>query len=623
MARDQQLLDTSRDYLYFITKFFEPINLSAPHIYHSALELSPLSSIVRENYCGNPFQGLKPRVVYGLPSSWDQPVTIHGHHRSYTWSLCGQSIAVMGETSVDIRDSLTLEKSSSLQLAGPDMPNRIKNLLAYSPDGHSLADYDHFSRKITIWDVQTGGEVESIVDGAASHPPSSSVWSLDGTMIGVVYPAGKKTWDVHTYYIASGGRVSICKIHSASRPFLWSQNGPLQVMTILCEEGNRAIVKIFRVGPAMLDNLIESFSINLGVGKVNGEISFSPATYRICITGGFLVVLDLQNSRSLLQEVQDFDSGCLSPDGSFLVASEQDGKISVWKYTSNQVYTLWRKLPYWGGHFHNPEYQFSPASSSILVSSETYLEVQQLEGLATDTPAGEVLHHEAFSTDGTYVVTASREGQAITITNLNNNSSQIIDIWFSLDALVITGNILLVHGADMIVAWRLTVDGTVDGVLGVRRANCSDSLWIKPLQEGGYPMFNIEGQTGVIFTCDSDDPMYYNIETGEKLEVIPANALPVDSGMPFSEEVYAIFERGPTFSFYDFDDCDNDTVPYYKEGWVKYPEGEYSHQFWLPVHWRPIWNELPSPEEWSEGYWLDDVMTLRLRTSFGLAIIKF
>jgi hypothetical protein len=33
-----------------VTKFFEPINVSATHIYHSALELSPLSSIVRRLY---------------------------------------------------------------------------------------------------------------------------------------------------------------------------------------------------------------------------------------------------------------------------------------------------------------------------------------------------------------------------------------------------------------------------------------------------------------------------------------------------------------------------------------------------------------------------------------------
>jgi len=45
-AQDNQLLDTARDYFQFTTTFFEVINISATHIYHSALELSPLSSII-------------------------------------------------------------------------------------------------------------------------------------------------------------------------------------------------------------------------------------------------------------------------------------------------------------------------------------------------------------------------------------------------------------------------------------------------------------------------------------------------------------------------------------------------------------------------------------------------
>ena len=46
VARNEELLGAARDYFQFATKFFEPISVSAPHIYHSALELSPLSSVV-------------------------------------------------------------------------------------------------------------------------------------------------------------------------------------------------------------------------------------------------------------------------------------------------------------------------------------------------------------------------------------------------------------------------------------------------------------------------------------------------------------------------------------------------------------------------------------------------
>ncbi|KAF9649447.1 hypothetical protein BDM02DRAFT_3268766 [Thelephora ganbajun] len=46
VSRNEELLDTVGDYSHFVRMFFEPISVSATHIYHSALELSPLLSIV-------------------------------------------------------------------------------------------------------------------------------------------------------------------------------------------------------------------------------------------------------------------------------------------------------------------------------------------------------------------------------------------------------------------------------------------------------------------------------------------------------------------------------------------------------------------------------------------------
>ena len=466
--------------------------------------------------------------------------------------------------------------------------------------------------------------MEKIVDKTVKSPPSSLVWSLDGTKIGVILQRGKETWEVKTYHIVSGGSMSVQDLPSKSMPLLWTHNGSFQVMTMLSEEGIGITVNVFKVGPALLDSLVKSYSINLDIYKViDGRISFSPSTYRTCITKETIVVLDIQNSRILLQEDGPYYFGSLSPDGSLLVASGKEGKTSLWKYTSSQGYILWGKLPYWGGDFNKQEYVFSPSLSSILISSGMYLEMQKLEGLATNPSAEGNLHYGEFSTDGTYVVTASKQGQTITITNLHNNTSQIVDIWFSLHALALTGNILLVQGADMIVAWRLTPDGTVDGVLGIGRADCSDSLWTKPLQEGSDAKFCVEGQVGVIW--DSEDLMYYDVETGEKLGVVPGQTSPVYDFKSFGDHVGLPFDEY-SFSWCHFTNHDDpskdNTIPCCKEGWVKYPEGDHSHRIWLPIHWRPIWNGPDLDYEWSDGHWVNDVTTLQLHTSFGLAIIK-
>ena len=144
-----------------MTKFFEPINASAAHIYSSALELSPLSSIVRRLHYHrrpNPF----PRVLVGTPDSWDLSVAISNSHYipnlSVTWSHCGQFVAMQTEGAVEIRDMLTSGLFSTLEPAEPT--SKLMGTLAYSPDGHSIACVS--GAMIIIWDIQTGGVAKEI-----------------------------------------------------------------------------------------------------------------------------------------------------------------------------------------------------------------------------------------------------------------------------------------------------------------------------------------------------------------------------------------------------------------------------------------------------------------------------
>jgi len=420
VTNDHQLLNIFRDYFHFVTKFFEVINLSAPHIYHSALELSPQSSIIQKNYHDHPFQGSQPRVVCGPSNSWNQPTIITGKYGPYTWSPCGQFFSVMTPASIEIWDPITLGKHSSLCLTEPNPnawnptpKNNPQDLLAYSPDGSSLACY--FGSMITIWDIQTGGVAGVIECEAVNFLPSSLVWSSDRAMIGVVFWVEEETWAVCTYDIASGVNISTSTLPSTSKPYLWPHNNSLQVITILNNRGIEAIVNIFEVKPPLFDNLIESFSINLNLeGSHFNTISFSPATYQISTTTtrqstpSTLFAFDIQNSKVLLKEEGPFDTNCLSPDGNLLVTSWMHCETYIWGHDSDQGYTLWRKFPCCGAESNIPRgYQFSPAGSSILVSTGTSLEVYWLKGLMVSSPIETGLHCGVFSTDGAYVVTAT------------------------------------------------------------------------------------------------------------------------------------------------------------------------------------------------------------------------
>jgi len=129
------LLDLVTDCLRFVTEFFEVISQSASHIYHSALQLAPQSSVVWKLYSqhiGSPIA----RVVTGTPSSWDSCTASAGESSGgacAVWSHCGSFFAVGNGGMVTIYDSTTLERLSTLQ--GCVM---IESL-ALSLDGHLLA----------------------------------------------------------------------------------------------------------------------------------------------------------------------------------------------------------------------------------------------------------------------------------------------------------------------------------------------------------------------------------------------------------------------------------------------------------------------------------------------------
>ncbi|KAF9642193.1 hypothetical protein BDM02DRAFT_3193718 [Thelephora ganbajun] len=218
VSGNEELLDIARDYSHFVAVFSEPISVSATHIYHSALELSPLSSIVRKRYYCQRHTSL-PRVIVGLGESWEGGIVIPSKNRclSYTWSPCGQFIAMQSREAVEIRDSLSFELLSTLKLTEPT-PDKVTSLLAYSTDGRFIASLSGTS--LVIWDIQTGGVTEETDCGGGEN--ASLEWSLDGSTIGIMGAKNWRSWAfvVYIYDVASGA------VHSHSPGKLGSADQP-------------------------------------------------------------------------------------------------------------------------------------------------------------------------------------------------------------------------------------------------------------------------------------------------------------------------------------------------------------------------------------------------------------
>ena len=543
-------------------------------------------------------------------------MTIFGVPISIAWSPCGQFFSVLTPASVDIWDSLTLERSSSLQLTGIDDTvygcSDCCNLLTYSPDGHSLAGYDASSGTITIWDIQTGGVASEIECGAAGTALESLVWSPDGETIGVVFASGQG-WVVYVCDVTSGTMVSPGTLQSPYKPYLWPHNKSLRILAT-SSYGHRDF-DIYEAGPTLLR--IELFSIMPPTHGNPQTISFSPATGRISVVTdrpGLLVITGL-NPEILLDEMGSFHGHCFSLDGELLAASGKE-YIQVWRCESN-YYHQWKQVPFHNGSGNLPQdIQFSPSSSSVLIPREGFLKVAHL-GI-TPTPLHNTPPYGKISTNSAYIVTAPQHQSTLTITNLSSQTpSWLIQGEAGVRGLALTGNILLVVMAWEVIVWRLLPEGVVEGVSSGLVANKSHKIWSYAQPIDGAVESLVTGDTGII-RFPNNDLVCYNTDTGERYKSAQMQAPTPSASWHKLADTHNLHTRLHYHSFREHNNPPEDnqliSIPSYKEGWVKYPEGEHPHRFWLPPDWMTHHGD--------SRYWLDDITTLWLHGS-ELAVIKF
>ena len=600
VAKDSQLLDTAQDCLHFVTGFFEPINVSAAHIYHSALELCPSSSIVRRLYYDQ-CHGITrfPRVVIGTPDSWDPTMSLSGRegYENCIWSPCGRFIAAQTQTTIEIRNHITLELLAVLQYPKPI--HVYWSHLAYSPDGRSLACV--LPNCLVIWDIQTGGVVQSIGSDVGRLDP---VWSFDGRTVAAVV----KSFVVKAYDVASG--TQLFEIDSEERILhLWACGESFRILTE-SPIGPDYEMPICEIGPTC--TRIESLR---EISPQSSEVKHPPYAYRAPLAGCRHSVSALVTgySHHLLSYTGDeiFGVARLSSDGSYL-ATLYDNGFRVWKYSFGS-FVLFGEYPLLDlVHFnlepHNVE--FSPTSTSILSRQGNILQVWRLDGPPATPQTRRQL--AAISRSGHHIATAHESQTTVTIIDLQSQApSQSINLGGEIEGLAITGNILLVAISEKVMGWVLTEEGTVAGHGG--------SIWTttSPFLRRQLLGFRVQRKVAVIGT-DDIFPFIYDTDTGDVLD---------RTHQPYNFDFSWI-------SFYATSDCREyhylrypGTTEYHapvedgwlvshtttgKEGWVMDPEGR--HRFWVPVEWRTSWHS---------KNWHHDITTLFIGITGQPIMIKF
>ena len=156
---DGPLPDVTMDCLRFALHFFRPIQMSAQHIYHTALPLSPGTSVLRRRFlrsCSSWEQDWTTRQTspWGLYDTWGSILTtIRADSGAFSHvAVAGKNIAAVCEdNTINIYDAVTGVLKLSLD------PLRRVTKAESSSDGTILFCAHQCSREITLWDMQTGG----------------------------------------------------------------------------------------------------------------------------------------------------------------------------------------------------------------------------------------------------------------------------------------------------------------------------------------------------------------------------------------------------------------------------------------------------------------------------------
>lgn len=529
----QPLLDTAGDCFHFVTEFFEVINMSATHIYTSALVLTPQSSIVRKLY--DRYVRPSPRVVVGLPESWDPRIAsaiLSTQLPDVTWSPCSRFVAISTSTGIEIRDSTTLEKLSALE--SPMSLSSSAVTIAYSPNGRLLACActrpSSFEVAIAIWDIQTGGIVKAIHGGEPGYP-CSMLFSSDGKMLSVACGKRPCRWTVCTFDTASGERGFSDEFGSMFDPVFWTEKDSIRFATSY-QDGDNLHTDTWEINPTSNGHpaKIESFCLRHEFDSDNYQMFFSPTSLRVAfVSVRSTVIRDARNSNILLESSASRTlgsyAGHFSPDGSLFACTEHQD-VHIWKATP-EGYTLWSRFPLRFSTAPGGAFAFSPDMGSVIGWGLGIMEVWKLDH-PVDPPLSEMppdfwnSHLVGFSTDGVHVAIGRASTNIVTVIDLRGGISKLIaDADTGIMDVKMVGESVFVLGDVGVVSWDLAAGSHQEEGHGVRRVGLEESLTIVGILDEEYeyalePRL-LDDQCQKVVLTAANDILVFDADTGIRL----------------------------------------------------------------------------------------------------------
>lgn len=386
-----------------VLEFFDVIQSSALHIYHSMLPFSPTFSLLR-NVQGVELSG-EVKVITGAALTWEPCLrTIEtGSHSVLSMALspAGDKIAVsykhgLVET-IDTVTGLRLD----LFLRGKHTKENVESV-QFSPDGALLGCASRFGR-ITIWDTQTNECLFECSPFATSneHHHHTFAFSPDSAFV-----AGTAYTQIEIWDMASGHSVGTLRGHRRmANSVIWSSTG-----AFIASGSTDGTIKLW--------DPITKFCTKTLVGHMSSSVmalALSPdsSTMASCAQDGSIIIHDLQCGKIIttLQTGLKTCSITLSPRGD-QVAFAAGENVGFWDFSRNL------KPTFLTGHLGAVNsVLFSPDGTSIVSGShDCTIKFWQLGDqetwLSNSKPQAHSIpvRYTRFSPDGSMAVSISTDG---------------------------------------------------------------------------------------------------------------------------------------------------------------------------------------------------------------------
>ncbi len=425
----------------------------------------------------------------------------HAHHKDtifcVDFSLDGETLtSVSGDGEIVIWSVKTGEKKKSFKC------KIDSSSIALSPDGKTLATIPRLSNTITLWNLETGEQRNSVSLNGYSDNISDITFSPDGKTIATTSFNGQIIiWDLKKNQQRSSlkwNKNFKSEIDFASS-IAFSPNGK---MLALASHGGEIVFWNIETDeqPITLERVVENisdidFSIDentLAAASHDGVIIFYdlktgkqiipiPGDYKTCYMdinfspdgktlvtasrGGIITLWNLETN----EPINPFDGHCddvfdvaFSPNEEILASASNDGKIILWNLETGEQKILSVKFV---DDFTNIE--FSPDGSTLASASEDgtviIWDVKSGEPKSHDnqhfreisdlvfTPDGKTLASVSF--DGSLILWDSKSGAKINFISLKKYSEDSLYFTFSHD-----GTTLAAASDDGVFIWNLKFD---------------------------------------------------------------------------------------------------------------------------------------------------------------------